>query len=948
MPRWAVVAFLARCGRRFLPLYERDGKEPVGQRMAVSQAIALAEERATRGGDGDLSEVIVRGEEYVDNYDLNAMDAALDGCVSAALNTHADVEMAETETILAVTLVAQAAFFAAFGKELGPPDEVVDLPMLASKATGWSVLFAEPTCRSAVLKDYERLKLFLANIAPVGVDDTIAVAPKVFGPMWSEGRPSTWPPVELSFRPRARIIRTIGDRLISGPEAAVIELIKNSHDADASYVRVVFHPPLAKGEGLIVIEDDGHGMTLEDIERKWMEPATNDKQERKVSPGGRQLLGSKGIGRFATARLGRYLEMDSTALLPQQPVETKLPLRRETTRVSGIDWNDFEEHEYLEEVKFKGELLPAHPENGTTMRVSSLRDDWGEPQLKRLHEELRRLLSPIQQHHRDKPFKIFLDLSLCTRETCGFAGAAIVASSSIREQQNSSEREEHEIVPFPILEACDYSVDGIFDETGKFDGTMTIRRAGQEAERIDLDVPLHADEGEKPCGIVLVRLYIFDREAEAVRHTAEKAGFAEIGVREARKLLDSISGVAIYREGFRIRPYGDGENDWLTLDAKRVQNPSIKIGRNQIAGIVSVDNENVSQLIERSSREGLEENGAFQRLQSLILALLSEVVEPRRRRFRISAGLEDRMQTSFQDVYKQVQLGWSKILLAKIPEQDRAAAEELVTKESERLTAYIKRLEDRQATLEAKAAAGLIVGEVMHQGNTPLTFIENESARLDRWWPTIFEDTPDAREDRAEVPRLFNGLKASSAKLRALFRALSPLSGGRRGAPKVFDPLETISQTQYLFKSRIEKTGVTITVSPDPSGQLVVGYPADLATAVTNLMDNALYWLEYHNIANPSITIAIRPDGDHCLIRIADNGRGVPTEFADQAFDVGFTLKPSGTGLGLSIAKEAMTRSNGDLKLVSATGGAVFEIAMLYEGADQSKSDEEAGAKERN
>ena len=90
--------------------------------------------------------------------------------------------------------------------------------------------------------------------------------------MWPEGRLPGWPPLQLAFRPRARIIRTIGDRLISGPEAAVIELIKNSHDADASFARVTFVPPLKQDDGLILVEDDGHGMTLEDIEQKWMEP----------------------------------------------------------------------------------------------------------------------------------------------------------------------------------------------------------------------------------------------------------------------------------------------------------------------------------------------------------------------------------------------------------------------------------------------------------------------------------------------------------------------------------------------------------------------------------------------------------------------------------------------------------------------------------------------------
>ena len=337
-------------------------------------------------------------------------------------------------------------------------------------------------------------------------------------------------------------------------------------------------------------------------------------------------------------------------------------------------------------------------------------------------------------------------------------------------------------------------------------------------------------------------------------NTAEKAGFGTIGVREARKLLDSISGVAIYREGFRVRPYGDSENDWLTLDAKRVQNPTMKIGRNQIAGIVSVDDEESSHLIERSSREGLEENGSFRRLQSLIATLLAEIVEPRRRQFRINAGLDAREESGFREVYRKVQMGWSKLLLAKIPEPDREEAEALVARESDRLTAYLKRLEERQAQLEAQVTLGLIIGEVMHQGNTPLAFLETETARLERWWPHLLDSTTEAEEDRAEIPRLLNGMGASSEKLRILFNALSPLSGARRGEPKPYDAATVVEQTHYLFKTRMEKLEYLLRADvPDNSGRKIFGYPDDLATAVTNLIDNSIYWLEHHNVAKPQI-----------------------------------------------------------------------------------------------
>jgi histidine kinase/DNA gyrase B/HSP90-like ATPase len=225
----------------------------------------------------------------------------------------------------------------------------------------------------------------------------------------------------LSFKPRARIIRTIGDQLISGPEAAVIELVKNAHDADASFARVTFIPPLEGENGKIIVEDDGHGMTFSDIQEKWMEPATTDKLERGMSPKGRPMLGSKGIGRFAAAKLGNNLEVLTTAVDPATGAI-------QTTRIPVLDWSKFETTKYLSEIEFPVETLVSDRPTGTLLIITNLRDKWTEDGLTRLHREMRRLISPVDSPDEQK-FRIYLNLSPCTKETCGFDGSAIVHGS---------------------------------------------------------------------------------------------------------------------------------------------------------------------------------------------------------------------------------------------------------------------------------------------------------------------------------------------------------------------------------------------------------------------------------------------------------------------------------------------------------------------------------------
>ncbi|WP_157515106.1 sensor histidine kinase [Luteimonas abyssi] len=915
LPRWASVAITSRIAKRFADAYVNDVHEPAGSRIAVRNAVALAEQAALRGGDGDVSDAFEIDGEYFDNYDIQALAMALGGYAQAASKTHTDLSLDEHSepsfrrgwSAIALTLIALRCAFPDIVSEAGAQTmrEAVDWSVKAESATEHSI-FAELT-RAHELARHNSWS------------DKSPVVPADLGALWPNGRPDGWPSPRLTFRPRARIIRTIGDRLISGPEAAVIELVKNSYDADARSVRITLIPPLKAGAGEIVFSDDGHGMAFSDIRDKWMEPATSDKRTRSTSPGGRKLLGSKGIGRFAAARLGSHLRLISVASNSEGANQREF----ERTTISDLDWEQFEEAKYLDTVSFayRNELTDEPP--GTRLYITHLRDEWTEASINKLHDELRRLVSPVNAE--DGQFEIHLDLSNCTVQNCGFDGFTILGVQP--DLIDGVRIDPWKVRPFPVLDASDYVVDGIFDESGIFEGTMTIQRAGGDPIPISLRVPL--GEGQEPCGIVVVRLSIFDREAETIRSTAQKAGFGHLGIREARKLLDKIAGIAIYRAGFRVRPYGDAENDWLTLDAKRVQNPTLKIGRNQVAGTVIVDDEESSSLVERSSREGLEENGSFRRLQSLLLTLLSEEIEPRRRKFRISAGIDRRPQANIREVIDTAQHAWADALLSKMPSPERQEAEKVIARETDRLSDHVKELEERQAKLEAQVTLGLIVGEVMHQGNTPLTFIENESARLRRQLPTLFDDSKESQEDRDDLPKIYNGLNANAASLRTLFNALSPLSGANRGKPQDFPISRVVSNIKLFFRSRMDTMGLIFEVDPEVEACIAHGYEADLTTALTNLVDNSLHWLGHRQVAAPRIVLSPAPSVTGKLAFVfEDNGPGVSPEFEDQLFDVGFSTRTNGTGLGLSIAREAMFRSNGDLTLVPADKGAKFQLII--------------------
>jgi signal transduction histidine kinase len=719
---------------------------------------------------------------------------------------------------------------------------------------------------------------------------------------------------KLKFRPRARIIRTIGDQLISGPEAAVIELVKNAYDADASRVIVKFMPPLTAGKGRITVQDDGHGMSLEDIQNRWMEPATSSKVKRRQTAKGRVMMGSKGIGRFAAAKLGAVMGLNSVSQTDDQRVEVLIP---------SLDWSIFSEDTYLDAVAIDYLVQDTDLPTGTLIEIRELTETWTKDKLERLHKELRRVLSPFEAPGADEKFDIYLDLSGCTSAACGFEGEDVFTGDDPQGSlQNPADR--YRVSPVPVLLFADYEVRGQFSADGRFTGTFENKRGAQAPQEIKLEVPLQPDE--VACGVVKVELFIFDREAEAMKRNLKEAGFGELTAAKARSVLDSISGVAIFREGFRIRPYGDEDNDWLTLDSRRVQNPSRRIGHNQVAGYVRVSSDEDSNLVERSSREGFEQNTAFSRLHRLITTLLAEVVEPKRFDFRVRAGIARGSTGTFDEIRKLTDLPGVRRFVRNLSAADQATAERVIEREASQLTLKFEALEERQRLLEAQSSLGAILGEVLHEGSPKARYIANtvplllsQLKMLMAGRGTRFEESKESFEKRLPM------VADAGEKLSSLFNNLRPLAGGKRGDPIAFNPINIIDDARTLY----ENHGIPTEIDNPSRIQEVFGYKSDLSTALVNLIGNSIHWIEQARTAEPRIVISVRTSGNLVTISITDNGPGVREEFIDSIFDVGFSTKDSGTGLGLNIAREALARSGAKLSYDAAfEGGARFVIGF--------------------
>lgn len=719
---------------------------------------------------------------------------------------------------------------------------------------------------------------------------------------------------DVRFRPRARVIRALGDRLVSGPVAALLELVKNAYDADASNVTISLRAKASGPVTMVSVIDDGHGLSLADIHEKWMEPATESKVAKRISPGGRPMLGSKGIGRFAAARVGNRMTLRSSR---------KVAKSTESAQVT-VDWESFEQGYLDEKVLHVRHYRDDGLSVGTSLEMTGLREEWAGTLLVKAVRELRRLATPLSRKT-NKPFRILIDVSSLAVDH--------PASVQIRDSLPNLNPESFsngavEVEPFPVLAAADYEVDGKYDAKGNFTGQMIFNRSGQRTvENLAFSVPVDPQREEASCGPVSVRLLIIDRETDSLKALIRRLNRQnELTAEDLRKTLDETTGVAIYRDGFRIRPYGDNDQDWLTLDRRRVQDPSKHIGHNQVIGTLTVGDEAKSGLVEKSSREGLEENASYRRLVGLMRALLDREVEERRRNHRKRLGIGVRKPKTFSDARQAALLTKIEATASTLPKRQRERVQKDIAEASMKITAALRDIEERQARLEAGATLGLIVSQVLHEGRQPVTFIVSASKHAVKVWPRLFEDSDASSKSRVDVGSDLARIETEARRLERLFRLLNPISGRRRGRPSDYSVADVMGSTLALFRERIDSSGTAVV--NDCVDGLSHGYRDDLAAALANLIDNSLFWLGHLKVRNPQIRITCTRTGPSIVLEVSDNGPGVAEDFHDRLFEPGFSTKPDGTGLGLSIAREALARSGAEISYVKSRSGSTFRITL--------------------
>jgi hypothetical protein len=616
------------------------------------------------------------------------------------------------------------------------------------------------------------------------------------------------------FRPSARLIRTIGDKIIKDVYAAVIELIKNAYDADANNVELKFIDLVNLEKAKIIIKDDGHGMDYETVVNKWMVPATEDKLNRRKSPGGRYMQGRKGIGRFATSILGNTLLMETTE-------ESGI-----TTTVL-IDWSFFSAKKYLDEIEILVESSNTAKNTGTKLTIEPHKkaSEWTEKEMELIIKELRKLVSPIKEKEN---FHIEIEFN----NTC------------IENYDNTKKK----IEPFPMLELFDYRLSGKVDERGNvslvYENQVEKNIPG---EKINFHVIL--DKGMLR-GPLELDFRVFDREVDAIENLISR-GLKDpdtgkyLGKTETKQLLNEFCGVGIYRNGFRIRPYGEPGYDWLLLDKKRVQNPSLRIGSNQIAGFITIADEEISHLEEKSARDGLKETNYYVGLVEMASKCLAQL-EERRFDFRKKTGRGRKTVKIEKEINKLFNFDVLKNSIKKELKKSEVSpltltkVENIIAKTEKQKSDTLEQINNTVAMYQGQVTLGKIMVVVMHEGRKPLKYLKEQSPRIAGWIKELQEEYNTHLLEKI-IDRL-DDTKKESILLIDLFNRLDPLAVRMRGKKKNINIYNVIKRAEELFKSELR--GKMIKFTNEVASEVTFwGWEQDFYIALTNLIDNSLYWL---------------------------------------------------------------------------------------------------------
>ncbi len=692
---------------------------------------------------------------------------------------------------------------------------------------------------------------------------------------------------KVYFSVDADLINRLGLELVSKQETAVAELVKNAYDADATEVKVTFSGASTALGGILTIEDNGAGMDEAQLKNGFLRIATTDKLHDRISQRyQRPKAGKKGIGRFATQRLGKKL-----IIITQKQAEAY-------AYQLTINWDDYSTDQDLQQVSNTLEIVEKTKPQGTDLIIEDLRDVWSEADIKRVYRYVAELLQPY-----------ILKVSSAYTENL----AAIIQESKEEIFEVSFWQDVRKIADAQemIFDKAIAKISGYIDEEGKGVGTVISQKFGVN-DSFQTQVYPSLERSK-----IAFEAYYFIRNRVNYYQNITRSELKSI-----ESHLDEHYGIKVFRNGFKVPPYGDKGNDWLGI-SKISRQQDIPFGAKNWMGFVQIKDSEGAIFEEVAGREGLIEKVAFDELQQFMLDILKQGFNDFAAKFKISDEFKEANQQSKEAVSRSKIQATIQLIDASIKvltnETYKPEDKEI---EQEKLEQYIRQLILEANTLANEtemmrvlAGVGLMIAEFIHE-------VKQFGPSFNGYLSYLLERNLDEEVSSTlkEMQKTFTSFQAYTSYFDAsisqnIRRELRPVSLG-----------DTLLQFKNTIQTDLSRRNIIVEIC-QTEGEILTCpmHPSEWNTILQNLYSNAKKAI-LRAEREGKILIVLYAKEEAVYLSFHDNGSGLADKykrdkerifraFETTSLPVGTSVSEeiTGSGLGLYIVKQIIINRDGKI-----------------------------------
>ncbi len=737
----------------------------------------------------------------------------------------------------------------------------------------------------------------------------------------------------MEFRISAELKNIIGQDLIVNDQVAIFELVKNSYDAHATRVDIIF------AENKITIKDNGKGMSLDDLKNKWLfvaYSAKKDKQEdeelksddrykdyRNKIDLKRGFAGAKGIGRFSADKIGENLKLITKNV------------KASNAHQLNVNWKDFENDSQKEFIKIgvKHTPLPSSDyqdlSHGVILEISNLKSKWDDDKIETLKKSLSKLINPLEINPQSNNFQIYITT----------------------QNSNVSEPISNDLVDILTL------------KTTKLE--ITITKKIIKSELTDRGILIYSIEEDNNCQHLkdtsIILLYL---------NTKAKVNFTRL----MKVKAVNFGNIMLYNNGFRVYPYGEPDDDSLGIDRRHQQGHSRYLSTRNLIGSINV-NEYSDEFKEKTSRDSglIETNGynelydvfwskSLKRLEKYVVSVqwsLDEIIRnedgnsdnfsildntiSQSKIIEIITNLVSRDKVKIKNFdanlvnlfnqQKPSEIIVSKLskiaydtnnqeLIDKINEtkkvvkkltKDNESLEREVIKEQARAEQLNKKLEtEKKQSIFQRSLIGTEKEQILglqHQ-------IKHSSSRINRNTKLLLKsfDTPLTERQKKYISVII----AETAKVNSIANFVTKANFNMTTKEIKVDLVAFIKEyikELYLSNGKIiDKLKTELNVTTLGNEFILKIRPLEITTLIDNFIQNS----KKANAKNIHFKLNVKNDIFDMLV--VDDGNGIQKDNIDKIFDFGFTTT-NGSGMGLSSVKKTIDDMyNADISVKSIQG----------------------------